>query len=233
MNGKAEQSGSLDAENVCGADAARFLAAQVTLVVKFKMENKDKLNLFISLSALTVAALSLWFSYSVYKYEELSLQLMDDHLHEDYVTTIRKGDGKRFPALIDKLYKATLINDGGNTINIVNINGIHRLDSPPWPFLLGTTYILNDAVLDENKEQVNFPITLKPGDSIVVFLVASINLEAVIYDTLKDRYPINSTGYFDKISRHAWEQGKDLYGNSVHVKKTSQVKSILSVKQKI
>ena len=33
-NGKAEPGGSLDAENVCGADVARPLAAQVTLIVR-------------------------------------------------------------------------------------------------------------------------------------------------------------------------------------------------------
>lgn len=189
------------------------------------MENKDKLNLFFSLSALMVAVLSLWLSYGVYNFEELDLQLRDYHLHEDYLTTIRKGYEEKYPALIDQLYKATLINNGSNTINIVNAEGIHRLDSPPWPFLLGSTHILNDAVLDENKKQVSFPITLNPGVVKVVFFTAPIKLEAEIYDKLKDKYPINSTGIFHEISEHIWKKGKDLYGNTVHItnKKSGEI----------
>jgi hypothetical protein len=171
------------------------------------MEIKDKFNLLISFSALVVAGLSFWYTYQSNISEEIVITV--SNYDKDYDLTMHIG----IPGVldsVDKLYKATIINNSNNTVNFLEARYLHIIDGSQL------SKVASKWILDGMNNRLAFPLTIKPGETKDVLFQVEIKLTDEILNKLGDKYLARTSRItFKEAQRHLWDNGIDFYGNKI------------------
>jgi hypothetical protein len=175
------------------------------------MENKDKISIWISLTALAVACISLFFTYLSHRSDvtENLLIRMSVH-HQGYATEVQQGYGDAYPALIPTKWNCLIVNNGKNPTTIIKSHT--KQVSPDFPVYHSR---ISSGFMNDKEEPINFPITLQPGEAINIVYFTTILLTPDIYELIKDKYPVGTKVYSRRLKSHLFSKGVDFYGNSV------------------
>lgn len=172
-------------------------------------EKYQKAGIILSIIAIMLSFANM--GYEIYKDTQSKVEALSvstSKITSDYKTEIIEQNISGYPAILPTWYRIVLINNGDRPINVIDYN-LQQITGTI------TQYSNMDiGLFDRSGQQIEFPLNLKPQDSIAFNLRVGLLINPKAFKTIQNNSISKNETNIYLINSLLAKNGMDLYGNS-------------------